>query len=138
MLEAYLNSIEHTKLLRVTVDNCAGNFKNYAFIKYLTYLVLKGKFEKVILHTMEPGHTFFGPDSRGGSIRRRFHDSDIFCYDDLVRMINSVKNCKTVPITHDQLQNWNGIIEHNSTYLLQSSWIQPSMICMVCEMHTWC
>jgi len=80
-------------------------------VKYLARLVLKGKFDQILLHTMEPGHTFFGPDSRGGVVRRTFHKSDIYCLEDLLKMMNGLKNTSAIHIEHDSFYDWKEFLD---------------------------
>eukprot|EP00027_Filamoeba_sp_ATCC50430_P006867 CAMPEP_0168564428 /NCGR_PEP_ID=MMETSP0413-20121227/13244_1 /TAXON_ID=136452 /ORGANISM="Filamoeba nolandi, Strain NC-AS-23-1" /LENGTH=77 /DNA_ID=CAMNT_0008596107 /DNA_START=649 /DNA_END=882 /DNA_ORIENTATION=- len=70
---------------------------------------------------MEPGHTYFGPDSRGGAIRRRFHDSDIYSMNDLVKMINEVKNTNETEFLAPAFFNLHGIRDAHVVLMTKES-----------------
>jgi len=53
------------RVLCVTVDNCAGNYKNNILLQYIGYLILTAKVEVVVLHSLIVGHTYMEPDRKG-------------------------------------------------------------------------
>ncbi|HAI68453.1 MAG TPA: hypothetical protein DCM38_03335 [Gammaproteobacteria bacterium] len=70
-----------------------GQNKNNAVLHYLIYRILAGLHDNIELSFMIVGHTKFAPDGYFGLIRKRYQQSNIYTYEDLVpTILNSSEN----------------------------------------------
>ena len=66
------------KHLKLTCDNCVGQNKNNATIRFCQFLVMAGYYETVELNFMIAGHTKFSPDRNYGMTKKLYWKSTVY------------------------------------------------------------
>ena len=79
-------------------DNCAGQNKNRYLMYYLTWRVLIGFHDEIIIFLLPIGHTKVLPDWCFGLLKRLLRRMKIGCLDDVVSAVN-----KSATPNHAQL-----------------------------------
>ena len=81
--------------LLLTADNCAGQNKNNAVLNYLLYRTIKLLHRQIDWAFMLVGHTKFSPDAYFGLLRKRYRQSKVYTFKQMVDVINTstVKAC---------------------------------------------
>ena len=75
------------KYVVIHADNCTGQNKNNAMIKYLAWRVMNGLHTKIIYSFMVAGHTKFSPDGFFGLFKLKLHHSEVDTLEDLAQVV---------------------------------------------------
>ena len=75
------------KHLIIHADNCAGQNKNNAMIKYLTWRVMTGLHTTITYSFMVAGHTKFSPDGFFGLFKLKLRNSEVDDLEDLAQVV---------------------------------------------------
>lgn len=111
----YINSYvgEHITELHLFCDNCPGQNKNHAFLRFCSALVSSGRFAKVEIFFPIRGHSFLPCDRDFGVIKRKLRKIDrVYTPMDYVEMIvtSSAKHRFTVHLVDSSqikdFRNW--------------------------------
>ena len=91
---------------RIYLDS-ATYFKTKFLVWWASEMISKGRFKRVILSYMVPGHTKFGPDLMFAQIANTFYKTDVFNKKELLSLIKSCDiNCVDMPASN--VYRWKG------------------------------
>jgi len=96
------------KKIRIYLDS-APYFKSKYIIWWAAEMICQGRFDRVILSFMVPGHTKFGPDLLFAIIAHAFYKTDVFNSNDLLEVIRSceVQASLTTPA---EVHRWKALL----------------------------
>jgi hypothetical protein len=89
------------KRLSIYADNCGGQNKNNFVVRLLLASVHMGTLERVDLNFFVKGHTKNAVDRGFAHIRKKASRADIWTWDHMVEIVNSIKNTAVVPIERE-------------------------------------
>ena len=75
------------KRIVIHADNCSGQNKNNAMIKYLMWRIENGLHNKITYSFMVAGHTKFSPDGFFGLFKLKLRNSEVENLEDLVKVV---------------------------------------------------
>lgn len=111
-LEDYVQNVvdPRAKFLRLYFD-AAAYFKSKFLVWWAEEQVICGRFTRVVLSYMVPGHTKFEPDSLFARIAHRFYITDVFQTSELLRVIC---DCGAVPheFGGNDIRQWKVSMKH--------------------------
>ena len=97
--------ITNHSILKLQLDNCAGQNKNFFFFSYLWTLIKVGNFKTIYLSFMRQGHTKFIVDAMFGILKTILDGIDIFWIEHLIEIVSRNKrNIKRLEVVND----WKG------------------------------
>lgn len=95
---------QQARFLRLYMD-AAPYFKTKFIVWWAAEMVTRGRFRRVVMSYMVPGHTKFEPDTIFAQIANRFYKTDVFNTNELLQVIGA---CDAVPheIASRCLRRW--------------------------------
>jgi hypothetical protein len=114
LIHHYLSEQDDVDILVFFADNCVGQNKNNALLKYFQWRVATQKNKVIEYNFMLAGHTKFGPDRNFGIVKFKYARTVVDCLEDLIACVEQSsrngfnKAVATVdPVTKERVVTWS-------------------------------